>query len=115
MRFRNASMILMLAVLLLANGATATKCVIYVVDEYNMAVGSARIYIDNSTSPIGMTAYNAGLGRNAWIGDISQSGEHTLTAKWTKARPNPVSYEGTAAVNIAGNSTMRITIATRKV
>ncbi len=107
-------MILMLAVLLLANGAAATKCVIYILDEYNMAVGSARIYIDNSTSPIGMTAYNAGLGRSAWIGDIPL-GEHTLAAKWTKARPNRVDYEGTAAVNLAGNSTMRITIATQKV
>ena len=105
----------MLALVLLANSAAATKCVVYVVDEYKMAVGSARIYIDNSTSPIGMTAYNAGLGRNAWIGDISQSGEHTLTAKWTKARPNPVSYEGMAAVNIAGNSTLRITIPMHKV
>ena len=107
-------MVLMLALVLLANSAAATKCVIYVVDEYNMAVGSARIYIDNSTTPIGMTSYNAGLGRSAWIGDI-QSGEHTLTAKWTKARPNPVSYEGMAAVNIAGNSTMRITIPLHKV
>ncbi len=115
MRLRNASMILILALVLLAGSAAATKCVIYVVDEYNMAVGSARIYIDNSTTPIGMTSYNAGLGRSAWVGDISQSGEHTLTAKWTKARPNPVRYEGTAAVDISGNSTMRITIPMHKV
>ncbi len=105
----------MLALVLLANSAAATKCVIYVLDEYKMTVGSARIYLDNSTTPIGMTSYNAGLGRSAWIGDIDQSGEHTLTAKWTKARPNVVSHEGSAVVNIAGNSTMRITIATHKV
>jgi hypothetical protein len=110
MRFRSATVILILALMLLANNASATKCIIYVVDEYNMAVGSARIYIDNSTLPIGMTTYNAGLGRSAWVGDISQLGEHTLTAKWTKTRPNPVLYEGTVTVNIAGNSTMRITI-----
>jgi hypothetical protein len=109
MRFRNATVILMLALVLLANSASATKCIIYVVDEYNMAVGSSRIYIDNSTLPIGMTTYNAGLGRSAWVGDI-QTGEHTLTAKWTKARPNPILYEGTVTVNIARNSTMRITI-----
>lgn len=115
MRFRNAAMVLMLALALLAGGAAATKCVIYVVDEYKMAVGSARIYIDNTTTPIGMTTYNAGLGRSAWIGDIDKSGEHTLTAKWTKARPNPILYEGTSVVNIAGNSTMRITIPTQKV
>lgn len=114
MRYRNAPMVLMLALVLFASGAAATKCVIYVVDEYKMAVGSARIYIDNTTTPIGMTTYNAGLGRSAWIGDIDQSGEHTLTAKWTKARPNPIPYEGTSVVNIAGNSTMRITIPMHK-
>lgn len=114
MRFRNAAMVLMLALVLLANSASAIKCVVYVVDEYNMPVGSARIYMDNQTTPIGMTAYNAGLGRSAWIGDI-QTGEHTLTAKWTKTRPNPILYEGTVTVNIAGNSTMRITIPMHKV
>ena len=61
MRFRNATVILMLSLVLLANCASATKCIIYVVDEYNMAVGSARIYIDNSTLPIGMTTYNAAM------------------------------------------------------
>ena len=100
----------MLAMLLLANGAAATKCVIYVIDEHKMTINNARIYLDNSSLPIGTTAYNAGLGRHAWVGDIAQTGEHTLMAKWTKARPNPVPYEGMAVVNIAGNSTMRITI-----
>ena len=115
MRFRNAAMVLMLALVLLSNGAAATKCVIYVVDEYNMAVNNARIYLDNSTLPIGTTTYNAGLGRNAWVGDISQLGEHTFTAKWTKARPNPIPYIGTSVVNIVGNSTMRLTIPMHKV
>lgn len=107
-------MILMLAVLLLASGAAATQTVIYVVDESKMTVNNARIYLDNSAQPIGVTTYNTALGRNGWIGDIPL-GEHTLTAKWTKARPNRVDYEGTAAVNIAGNTTLRITIATHKV
>jgi hypothetical protein len=115
MRFRNATVILILALVLLANSASATKCIIYVVDEYNMAVGSARIYIDNSTLPIGMTTYNAGLGRSAWVGDISQLGEHTLTAKWERARPNIVYHQGSAMVNITGDSTLRITIATHRV
>jgi hypothetical protein len=115
MRFRNAAMVLMLALVLLSNGAAATKCVIYVVDEYNMAVNNARIYLDNSTLPIGTTTYNAGLGRNAWVGDIAQTGGHTLMAKWERARPNVVSHQGSATVNIAGNSTMRITIATHRV
>jgi len=114
MRFRNASIILMLAVLLLANGAAATQTVIYVVDESKMTVNNARIYLDNSAQPIGVTTYNTALGRNGWVGDI-QSGEHTLTAKWEKTRPNVVSHEGSAKVNIAGNYTMRITIATHKV
>jgi hypothetical protein len=108
-------MILMLAVLLLANSAAATQTVIYVVDEYKMTVNNARIYLDNSTQPIGVTTYNTALGRNGWIGDISQSGEHTLTAKWEQTRPNVVSHEGSAVVNIAGNTTLRITIATHKV
>jgi hypothetical protein len=115
MKFRNAPMILLLAVLLLANSAYATKCIIYVTDEHKMTINNARIYLDNSSLPIGTTAYNSGLGRNAWVGDISQSGEHTLTAKWEQTRPNVVSHEGSAAVNIAGNFTLRITIATHKV
>lgn len=115
MRFRNASLILMLAMLLLANGAAATKCVIYVIYEHKMTINNARIYLDNSSLPIGMTTYNAGLGRNAWIGDVAQMGEHTLTAKWERARPNVAYNQGSATVNIAGDSTMRITIATHKV
>ena len=115
MRFRNASMILMLAILLLANGAAATQTVIYVVDESKMTVNNARIYLDNSTQPIGVTTYNTALGRNGWVGDISQLGKHTLTAKWEQTRPNVVNHEGSAVVNIAGNSTLRITIATHKV
>lgn len=115
MRFRNASIIFMLALLLLANSASATKCVVYAVDEYKMAVNNARIYLDNSSLPIGTTTYNAGLGRNAWIGDIDQLGEHTLTAKWERARPSVISHEGSATVDMAGNSTMHITIATHKV
>ncbi len=108
-------MILMLAVLLLANGVAATQTVIYVVDESKMTVNNARIYLDNSTQPIGVTTYNTALGRNGWVGDISQSGEHTLTAKWEQAKPNVVSHEGSVAVDISGNSTMRITITTHVV
>lgn len=115
MRFRNASVILMLAVLLLANSAYATKCVIYVTDEHKMTINNARIYLDDSSLPIGTTTYNSGLGRNAWVGDISQSGEHTLTATWEQARPNVIYHQGSATVDIAGNSTMRITIETHKV
>ena len=62
MRFRNASVILMLAVLLLANSAAAIKCVIYVIDEHKMTINNARIYLYNSSLPIGTTAYNSGLG-----------------------------------------------------
>ena len=80
-----------------------------------MAVNNARISLDNSTLPIGTTTYNAGLGRNCWVGDIAQTGEHTLTAKWERARPNVVYHQGSATVNIAGDSTMRITIPTHKV
>jgi hypothetical protein len=115
MKFRNASMILMLAVLLLANSAAATKCVIYVTDEHKMTINNARIYLDNSSLPIGTTSYNSGLGRNAWVGEISQSGEHTLTAKWAQARPNAIYHQGSEKVDIAGNSTMHITIETHKV
>ena len=115
MKFRNASMVLMLAVLLLANNAAATKCVIYVTDEHKMTINNARIYLDNSSLPIGMTTYNTALGRNGWVGDISQSGEHTLTATWEQAKPNAIYHQGSATVDIAGNSTMRITIETHKV
>jgi len=115
MKYRNVSLILMLAVLLLANSAYATKCVIYVTDEHTMTINNARIYLDDSSQPIGVTTYNAGLGRNAWVGEISQSGEHTLTAKWVQARPNAVYHQGSATVDIAGNSIMRITIPTHKV
>ena len=115
MRLRYASVILLTALLLMANSATATKCAIFVVDEYEMTVNNAKIYIDDSLEPIGTTTYNTGFGRNCWIGDINLNGTHTLSAKWARATPNRMPYEGSAMVDFGGGAKMRITIATHRV
>lgn len=115
MRFRYTSAILMLALLLMANSAVATKCAIFVVDEYKMTVNNAKIYIDDSSQPIGTTTYNTGFGRNCWIGDLNLNGMHTFSAKWARATPNRIPYEGSAMVDFGGEAKMRITIATHRV
>jgi len=114
MRLSYASIIFVLALLLMANSAAATTCAIFVIDEYKMTVNNAKIYIDDSSQPIGITAYNAGFGRNCWIGDLNLNGTHTLSAKWTKATPNRVTYEGAIAVEFTGDTRMRINIPTHK-
>lgn len=114
MRLRYTSIILMLALLLLANSAAATKCAIFVVDEYKMTVNNARVYIDDSSQPIGTTAYNTGFGRNCWIGDINLNGTHTLSAKWARSKPNRIPYEGSAMVDFRGDAKMLITIPTHR-
>lgn len=114
MRFGSTSILLVLALLLLADGATAAKCAIFVTDEYKMAVNGARIYLDDSPQPIGTTSYNAGFGGNCWIGNLDLNGSHKLSARWARAKPNLVSYEGSAMVEFAGDPEMRITIATKR-
>ena len=114
MMFRNISILLLLAILLLANGAAATKCVVLVTDEYKMTDNGARIYHDDTPRPMGTTAYNTGLGSNCWIGNLDLTGTHQLTAKWERVKPNPVSYQGSATVEFIGDSNMRITIPTHR-
>jgi len=112
---KDALIIVMLALLLLASGAAATKCVIYVEDESHLALNDASIYIDGWSQLIGKTTFNTQIGWNCWVGDIQPEGEHTLNAKWAgKARFRPA-HEGSAAVNIAGSGTQFITIMTHKV
>jgi len=112
---RDALIIVMLALLLLANGVAATKCVIYVVDERHQALNDASIYIDDWSQLIGKTTFNTQIGWNCWVGEIQPEGEHTLNARWEgKARFRPP-HEGSATVNIMGSSTQFITIVTHKV
>ncbi|HUS74935.1 MAG TPA: hypothetical protein VMY43_02895 [Methanothrix sp.] len=115
MRLRYISAILMLALLLMANSAAATKCAIFVVDEHKMTINNAKIYIDDSSQPIGTTSYNTGFGRNCWIGDVNLNGMHTLSAKWAQAKPDRIPYEGSTMVDFAGDTKMLITIVTHRI
>lgn len=104
----------MLVLMLLAGSATATNCIVYAVDEYNMPINNAIIYLDDWSHRIGSTSYNAAVGRNCWVGDIAE-GQHTLNVKWDGvARLHPP-HEGSAIVDIAGTKTQHITIETHKV
>ena len=115
MRLRYTSVIFMLALLLLANSAASTTCAIFVIDEYKMTVNDAKIYIDGSSQPIGVTAYHTGVGRNCWVGDLNLDGMHTLSAKWAKANPNRIPYEGSIVVEFTGDTKQLINIPTHKV
>jgi hypothetical protein len=115
MTIRNALLILILALLLLANGVAATKCVIYVVDESHQALNGASIYMDDWSQLIGKTTFNTQIGWNCWVGDIQSEGEHTLNAKWNGIARFRPPHEGSATVNIAGITTQFITIVTHKV
>jgi hypothetical protein len=114
MNIRYSLMILVLALLLLANCASATQCVVFVADENHQTINNAKIYIDDWSNIIGITTYNAGIGRNCWVGDIGQ-GEHTLNAEWNSMKPGRSTHVGSAAVNIMGSAPMMITIVTHKV
>jgi hypothetical protein len=114
MNIRYSSMILVLALLLLANCASATQCVVFVADENHQTINNAKIYIDDWSNKIGTTTYNTGIGRNCWVGDIGQ-GEHILNAEWDSMKPGGSTHVGSAAVNIKGNAPMMITIVTHKV
>ena len=104
----------MLALLLLANTAASTTCAIFVIDEHKMTVNNANIYLDGSSQPIGITAYHAGAGRNCWVGDLNLNGTHTLSAKWARARPNRIPYEGYIVVDFGEENMMLISIPTHK-
>ena len=114
MNIRNALMALVVALLLLANCAAATKCMVYVVDEYQMTINNADIYLNDWSHRLGTTSYNTAIGRNCWVGDIAK-GEHVLYAKWAGIPRSRLPHEGSAAVNIIGMSPQRITIVTHKV
>jgi hypothetical protein len=115
MRLRYTSVFLMLALLLLVNSAASTTCAIFVIDEYKMTVNDAKIYIDDSSQPIGSTAYQTGIGRHCWVGEIDLNGTHTLTAKWERAKPNRVAHEGSIVVEFTGEAKKTINIPTHKV
>src|SRR5512136_1049922 len=104
------SAFLMLALLLMANSAASTTCAIFAIDEHKMTVNNARIYIDNSLQPIGTTAYYTGFGQYCWIGDINLNGSHSISAKWVKANPNRIPYEGSIVVEFAGETKKLIRI-----
>ena len=115
MRLGFTSVIFLLALLLLANSAASTTCVIFVIDEYKMTVNDAKIYIDDSPQPIGLTAYHTGVGRNCWVGDINLDGTHTLSAKWAQAKPNRIPFEGSIVMEFTGETKQLIYIPTHKV
>lgn len=114
MKLGYAYIILVLALILMSNSVEATTCAIFVINDYKMTVNNAKIYIDDSLQPIGITAYNTGVGRNCWIGDLNLKGTHTLSARWTKATPNRITYEGATIVEFTGDDRMRIDIHTHK-
>jgi hypothetical protein len=111
---RNLLIILMLALMLLAGSAAATNCIVYAVDEYQMPVNNAVIYLDDWSNRIGSTSYNAAIGRNCWVGDISE-GQHTLNVKWDGVARLRPAHEGSATVNIGASEIERITILIHKV
>jgi hypothetical protein len=115
MRLGFTSVIFLLALLLLANSAASTTCSIFVIDEYKMTVNDAKIYIDDSPQPIGVTAYNTGVGQHCWVGEINLNGTHTISAKWAKAKPDRIPYEGSIAVEFTGMTKQLINIPTHKV
>jgi len=106
--------LLVLSLLVLANCASATRCVVFVVNENQQTINNAKIYVDNWSNKIGITTYNTGIGRNCWVGDIN-SGEHTLNAFWTSMRPNRSTYAGSTLANIPQSTPLMITIVTHKV
>ena len=114
MNMRKASLVLLVALLLLANCAAATRCMIFVEDEYKMTINNADIYLDNWSHRLGTTSYNTAIGRNCWIGDIAE-GEHMLYAKWAGIPRSRPPHEGYALVNIIGRSPQHITIVTHRV
>jgi hypothetical protein len=104
----------MLALLLLANSAASTTCAIFAMDEHKMTVNNAKIYLDNSSQPIGTTIYNSGFGQYCWIGDINLNGTHTFSTKWVQTNPNRIPHEGSIVVEFAGETKKLIRIPTRK-
>ena len=114
MNIKYPLIVLALVRLLLANGASATHCVVFVVDENHQTVNNAKIYIDDWINAIGTTTYNTGIGRNCWVGDIGE-GEHTLNAKWNGMKPGKSAHVGSTAVDIKGTAPMMITIVTHRV
>ncbi|RQW77663.1 MAG: hypothetical protein EHM14_13880 [Methanothrix sp.] len=114
MNHGNILIILMLVLMLLAGSATATNCIVYAVDEYNMPINNAIIYLDDWSHRIGSTTYNAAIGRNCWVGDVPE-GQHTLNVKWDGVARQRPAHEGSATVNIGASETERITILIHKV
>jgi len=114
MNLRNVSIIPVMALMLLAGSAAATNCIVYAVDEYQMPVNNAIIYLDDWSHRLGSTSYNAAIGRNCWVGEIAE-GLHTLNVKWDGVARLRPPHEGSASVDIAGTGTERITIVMHKV
>ena len=46
MDIKKALLFLLVALMLLANCSAATKCMVFVVDEYKMTINNAEIYFD---------------------------------------------------------------------
>ena len=114
MNMRTAWLVLVVALLLLANCAAATRCMIFVEDEYKMTINNADIYLDDWSHLLGTTSYNTAIGRNCWVGNIPE-GQHVLYAKWAGVPRSRPSHEGSASVNLEGRSPQRITIVTHRV
>lgn len=111
MKLRYSSVVLVLALLLMANSAAATTCAIFAINEQKMTVNNAKIYLDNSSQPIGTTTYNSGFGQYCWVGDLKLNGTHTLGAEWVQAQ---ASHKGSIAVEFAGETKKLIRIPTQK-
>jgi hypothetical protein len=113
MNIRKVSLVLVVAILLLASCATAAKCIVYVIDEHQMTLNNADIYLNDWSHRLGTTTYNAAIGQNCWIGDIAE-GEHMLYARWAGISPSRLPHKGSAAVSIIGMFPQSITIVTQK-
>ncbi len=114
MSLRNASIFFALAMLLLSGHAAATNCLVLVVRDDGMTINNANIYLDGWSDLIGKTTYSTSIGQHCWVGDIPE-GEHTLNARWDGIPRFRPATQGSTEVDIAGTSTMRITIVTHKI
>ena len=96
------SLFIISAIMLLSFCASATKCVVIVLDEQKMPINHAKLYLDNWSNFIGTTdysTYTTGIDNSCWIGEISV-GSHMLSAKKSGTTSRPP-YNGSAIVEIS--------------
>jgi len=114
MSLKNTALLMTLALLLFTGCGTATRCVVYVQDEYQMTLNNANIYIDDWSTRLGTTFYNVAIGSNCWVGDVPE-GNHTLNARWGGIERFRPPHDGTMAVEVGKAPGQMIRISTHRV